>query len=99
MPADETVPATVIVACEDGPLLVRGEFALRTQGGETIDARRATVAWPARPGRAAMPRPGTRVARRPFGGPVRRGRPRRPRAPRRPTDDRSARRPARSARS
>jgi CDGSH-type Zn-finger protein len=44
MPAEKTEPTTVIVACENGPLLVRGDFALRTQQGEEIDARRATVA-------------------------------------------------------
>jgi CDGSH-type Zn-finger protein len=45
MPAgDDTPPATVIVACENGPLLVRGDFALRTQQGEEIDTRRATIA-------------------------------------------------------
>jgi CDGSH-type Zn-finger protein len=45
MAADEgTPPTTVIVACENGPLLVRGDFTVRTQRGEEIDARRATVA-------------------------------------------------------
>jgi CDGSH-type Zn-finger protein len=53
MPAEETEPATVIVACENGPLLVRGDFALRTQRGEDIDPRRATVAL-CRCGRSAI---------------------------------------------
>lgn len=35
---------TVITACEDGPLLVRGDFALRGQDGEPIATRRGTVA-------------------------------------------------------
>ncbi|TQS42186.1 CDGSH iron-sulfur domain-containing protein [Cryptosporangium phraense] len=29
---------------EDGPLLVRGDFTIRTQDGATIDPERATVA-------------------------------------------------------
>ena len=29
---------------EDGPLLLRGDFAIRTPDGEPIDARRGTVA-------------------------------------------------------
>ena len=37
-------PAASITACEDGPLLVRGEFALQAQDGTEIDARRGTVA-------------------------------------------------------
>lgn len=41
---DPIEPSAVIIACEDGPLLVRGEFAIRTQGGEPIDPRRGTVA-------------------------------------------------------
>jgi CDGSH-type Zn-finger protein len=46
MPANQPgeSPAAVIVACADGPLLVRGEFTLRTQAGEEIDTRRRTVA-------------------------------------------------------
>ena len=35
---------TVIVPYENGPLLVRGNFSLRTPGGEVIDAGRTTVA-------------------------------------------------------
>ena len=34
----------VIVACTDGPLLVRGEVALQTSSGETIEPHRRTVA-------------------------------------------------------
>jgi CDGSH-type Zn-finger protein len=41
--SDDT-PAATVTACEDGPLLLRGSFVLRTQTGETIDARRGTVA-------------------------------------------------------
>jgi CDGSH-type Zn-finger protein len=44
MATEQEQPPTVIVACENGPLLVRGDFVLRTQQGEEIDARRATVA-------------------------------------------------------
>ena len=44
MPADETAPPVVITACEDGPLLVRGAFAIRARDGRPIDARRGTVA-------------------------------------------------------
>ncbi|MEU7590581.1 CDGSH iron-sulfur domain-containing protein [Micromonospora sp. NPDC049230] len=36
--------ATTITPYEDGPLLVRGDFALVTPDGEHIDARRGTVA-------------------------------------------------------
>jgi len=39
-----TSPATEIVPCVDGPLLVRGDFALVSPDGEPIDARRGTVA-------------------------------------------------------
>ncbi|HLL68926.1 MAG TPA: CDGSH iron-sulfur domain-containing protein [Micromonosporaceae bacterium] len=41
--ADNERAATVTVY-EDGPLLVRGDFALLTPDGETIDPRRDTVA-------------------------------------------------------
>ncbi|MBO4210125.1 CDGSH iron-sulfur domain-containing protein [Micromonospora echinofusca] len=37
-------PAATVTTYEDGPLLLRGDFELRTQSGETIDARRRTVA-------------------------------------------------------
>ncbi|HWO63882.1 MAG TPA: CDGSH iron-sulfur domain-containing protein [Umezawaea sp.] len=33
-----------ITSYEDGPLLVRGDFELRTQSGEVIDGGRGTVA-------------------------------------------------------
>ncbi|GAB3137740.1 hypothetical protein GCM10027290_04040 [Micromonospora sonneratiae] len=36
--------AATITTYEDGPLLVRGDFVLRTSAGETIDPGRATVA-------------------------------------------------------
>ncbi len=39
--SDEPVTVT---PCEDGPLLIRGEFALVTQDGERIPPGRATVA-------------------------------------------------------
>jgi CDGSH-type Zn-finger protein len=41
--ADDFEPV-VIVACEDGPLLVRGDFALRGQDGAAIEPGRRTVA-------------------------------------------------------
>jgi CDGSH-type Zn-finger protein len=34
----------VVTPCEDGPLLLRGDFTLVTQDGETIEPGRATVA-------------------------------------------------------
>jgi CDGSH-type Zn-finger protein len=42
MPDD--TPAATVTAYEDGPLLLRGSFVLQTQDGETIEARRGTVA-------------------------------------------------------
>ncbi|MBQ1019240.1 CDGSH iron-sulfur domain-containing protein [Micromonospora sp. D93] len=36
--------AATITPYEDGPLLIRGDFALVTPDGERIDARRGTVA-------------------------------------------------------
>ncbi|SCF26466.1 Zn-finger domain of CDGSH type-containing protein [Micromonospora purpureochromogenes] len=36
--------AATITPYEDGPLLVRGDFALVTPDGRSIDARRGTVA-------------------------------------------------------
>jgi CDGSH-type Zn-finger protein len=43
-----------IVTCyEDGPLIVRGDFTIRTQDGETIDPGRRTVAL-CRCGRSAI---------------------------------------------
>jgi CDGSH-type Zn-finger protein len=50
---DEDPPAAVVTAIEDGPLLLRGDFVLRTQDGEPIDARRGTVAL-CRCGRSAL---------------------------------------------
>ncbi|MFG2049874.1 CDGSH iron-sulfur domain-containing protein [Micromonospora sp. NPDC048935] len=41
--ASESAAAT-ITPYEDGPLLVRGDFALVTPDGEHIDTRRGTVA-------------------------------------------------------
>ncbi|MEV4544516.1 CDGSH iron-sulfur domain-containing protein [Micromonospora echinaurantiaca] len=40
----DTPPAATITPYQDGPLLVRGDFALVTPDGRTIDARRGTVA-------------------------------------------------------
>ena len=37
-------PSVTITTYEDGPLIVRGEFAVLTQDGETIDPGRRTVA-------------------------------------------------------
>ncbi|MFX0592694.1 CDGSH iron-sulfur domain-containing protein [Melissospora conviva] len=37
-------PAATITAHPDGPLLVRGDFELRTADGRHIDRRRGTVA-------------------------------------------------------
>jgi len=42
-----------ITPCEDGPLLVRGNFTLTTQDGEIIDPGRRTVAL-CRCGRSAI---------------------------------------------
>ncbi|WBB81174.1 CDGSH iron-sulfur domain-containing protein [Micromonospora sp. WMMD882] len=39
-----TETAATITAYPDGPLLVRGDFALLTPDGQRIDARRGTVA-------------------------------------------------------
>lgn len=41
--SDEDVP-TVVVPCEDGPLLIRGDFAVRTQDGRPIEVRPGAVA-------------------------------------------------------
>jgi CDGSH-type Zn-finger protein len=41
--SDATAPVE-IVACPDGPLLVRGEIDLRTPDGRRIEQRRRTVA-------------------------------------------------------
>ncbi|GAA3815723.1 hypothetical protein GCM10022226_40610 [Sphaerisporangium flaviroseum] len=40
----ETEDLVTVTPCEDGPLLVRGPFALTTQDGRAIDPGRATVA-------------------------------------------------------
>ncbi|MFI5914416.1 CDGSH iron-sulfur domain-containing protein [Dactylosporangium sp. NPDC051541] len=45
--------AASITPCEDGPLLLRGEFTLVTQDGEVIDPGRRTVAL-CRCGRSAV---------------------------------------------
>lgn len=37
-------PRATVTPYEDGPLLIRGDFELRDQNGEPIDARRGTVA-------------------------------------------------------
>ncbi|GAA1534463.1 hypothetical protein GCM10009827_060740 [Dactylosporangium maewongense] len=37
-------PVASVTVCEDGPLLVRGQFTLLTQDGEVVDPGRATVA-------------------------------------------------------
>jgi CDGSH-type Zn-finger protein len=37
-------PGTIVVPYEDGPLLIRGDFALQTPDGTVIDPGRATVA-------------------------------------------------------
>ncbi|MGC4891008.1 CDGSH iron-sulfur domain-containing protein [Micromonospora sp. DT227] len=44
MPDDQSAPAATITPYRDGPLLVRGDFALVTPEGEPIEARRGTVA-------------------------------------------------------
>lgn len=46
MPEDESTAdaATTITPYPDGPLLVRGDFALVTPDGRHIDTRRGTVA-------------------------------------------------------
>jgi CDGSH-type Zn-finger protein len=40
----DPAPAATVTACEDGPLLLRGDFTLLTQAGEAIDPGRGTVA-------------------------------------------------------
>jgi CDGSH-type Zn-finger protein len=37
-------PAVTVTSYEDGPLLLRGDFELRTQSGESINPGRGTVA-------------------------------------------------------
>ncbi|MFC4147799.1 CDGSH iron-sulfur domain-containing protein [Micromonospora mangrovi] len=55
MPDDETAApaAATITPYQDGPLLVRGDFALVTPDGQPIDTRRGTVAL-CRCGRSAL---------------------------------------------
>ncbi|MEV1288549.1 CDGSH iron-sulfur domain-containing protein [Micromonospora sp. NPDC049679] len=40
----ESRPAATVTPYEDGPLLLRGDFALVTPDGESIEAGRRTVA-------------------------------------------------------
>jgi CDGSH-type Zn-finger protein len=42
--ADEERAVAIVTPYEDGPLLVRGDFVLRTPDGERIDPGRGTVA-------------------------------------------------------
>lgn len=44
MSIDGTAEPATVTPCEDGPLLLRGAFALVTQDGSAIDPGRATVA-------------------------------------------------------
>ncbi|MDG6106769.1 CDGSH iron-sulfur domain-containing protein [Dactylosporangium aurantiacum] len=46
-------PAASVTVCEDGPLLLRGQFTLLTQDGEEVDPGRRTVAL-CRCGRSAI---------------------------------------------
>lgn len=46
-------PAATITPYQDGPLIVRGDFELRTPAGDTIDPGRGTVAL-CRCGRSAI---------------------------------------------
>jgi CDGSH-type Zn-finger protein len=46
-------PGAIVVPCENGPLLLRGDFTLRTPDGETIDPGRSVVAL-CRCGRSAI---------------------------------------------
>jgi CDGSH-type Zn-finger protein len=41
---DPVVVTTTIVPYEDGPLIIRGDFELRTQDGKPIDPGRDTIA-------------------------------------------------------
>ena len=41
---DERPPAATVTPYENGPLLLRGDFAIVTTDGEPIDAHRGTVA-------------------------------------------------------
>ncbi|WP_320066266.1 CDGSH iron-sulfur domain-containing protein [Micromonospora sp. RTGN7] len=53
MTRDEAAPTATITPYPDGPLLVRGDFALVTPEGRPIDARRGVVAL-CRCGRSAI---------------------------------------------
>jgi CDGSH-type Zn-finger protein len=46
-------PVVSVTVCENGPLLVRGPFTLRTQDGQIVEPGRATVAL-CRCGRSAI---------------------------------------------
>jgi CDGSH-type Zn-finger protein len=43
-PAEQHEPESLIVACPDGPLIVRGQFEIVTPDGEAVPRRRKTVA-------------------------------------------------------
>jgi CDGSH-type Zn-finger protein len=42
--ADDDERGAIVVPCENGPLLLRGNFTLQTPDGEVIDPGRGTVA-------------------------------------------------------
>jgi CDGSH-type Zn-finger protein len=42
--ARRAAASTTITPCEDGPLIVRGDFRLQTPDGEPIDPGRGTIA-------------------------------------------------------
>jgi CDGSH-type Zn-finger protein len=44
MPDERADRAATVTVYENGPLLVRGEFTLRTAAGETVDPGRDTIA-------------------------------------------------------
>jgi CDGSH-type Zn-finger protein len=44
MPTPEPEPAATVVLYENGPLLVRGDFAIVGPDGEVVDPGRGTVA-------------------------------------------------------
>lgn len=43
-PANDADAAATIVACPDGPLLIRGDFEIVSPSGEPLPRRRQTVA-------------------------------------------------------
>ena len=53
MSPDPAEAGATVVPCENGPLLLRGNFTLQTPDGEVIDPGRATVAL-CRCGRSAI---------------------------------------------